>query len=114
MTTGVQVQFPDAGVLQAIWPNLANTESGDWVDAGRFKDMAIQVSGTFGAGGTVIMEGSVDKAVAAPLNDPLGNPISITTAGAIQILENMRFLRPRVTAGDGTTDLKISLRGKGD
>ena len=110
MATGVEVSFPDAGVLVATWAALTDGEAGDWVDAGRFSDFAIQVSGTLG-GATVNIQGSVDKVVAANLNNPQGSAIALTAAGVAQILENMRYVRPNVVGGT-SSDIKVLLRGK--
>lgn len=65
----------------------------------------IQVTGTFGAGGTCIVEGTLDNANWFQLNDPAGTALSFTAAGLKGIREDVIAVRPRVTAGDGTTSL---------
>jgi len=65
----------------------------------------IQVTGTFGAGGTCIVEGTLDNANWFQLNDLGGTAISFTSAGLKSIREDVLAVRPRVTAGDGTTSL---------
>lgn len=93
------------------WANL--TQSGgdvgaevSWVG---FPDRAVQVAGTFGVGGAVVIEGSIDGNNWAPLTDPQGNALSFTAAKIEAVTELVRFIRPRVTAGDGTTSLTVSL-----
>lgn len=66
-------------------------------------DRCFQATGTFGAGGTIILEGSLDGSNWFGLKDPAGAAISLTAAGIRQVLENPRFLRPRVTAGTGVS-----------
>ena len=72
-------------------------------------DRTVQVTGTFGVGGTVIVEGSLDPAQTPTnwyqLKDPGGTLISFTAAGLKAVLENVPHIRFRVTAGDGTTDI---------
>jgi hypothetical protein len=75
-------------------------------------DRCIQFDGTFGVGGTIIPEGSNDVTNAGTffgLRDPTHTLISKTAAGLEQILEITNWARPRVTAGDGTTNLTARL-----
>lgn len=95
------------------WAALANGDSGAPIACPGWGDNTVAFQGTFGAGGTAILEGTLDdEALVAntpgsviwfPLTDPQGNAISKTTAGIETIMENCTFIRPRVTAGDGTT-----------
>lgn len=72
-------------------------------------DRCIQVSGTFGLAGTVIVEGSIDGQNWFQLRDPLSNFLSFSSAGLKAILEAVPFVRPRVLSGDGTTSLTAHL-----
>ncbi len=79
-------------------------------------DKSIQLTGTFGAGGTVIIEGSnmvVDDPSAdatwATLNDASGNALSLTSAGIKQVLENTYWIRPRVTVQAVAMDVGVYL-----
>lgn len=97
---------------------LANGEAGDSAQFTEFADKCVQFAGTFGAGGTVILEGSNDATPStwSPLTDPQANAISKTAAAIEQILETPMWIRPRVTAGDGTTAITVKLvvrRGRG-
>jgi len=43
------------------------------------------------------------------LTDPQGNALDITAAKIEAISENVRLIRPRVTAGDVTTSLAVTI-----
>lgn len=78
----------------------------DWVE---YSDRCIQVFGTFGTGGSVTIEGSNNGTNWAALSDPQGNVLTFTSARLEQVLELPRYVRPRITAGDGTTNLTVTL-----
>lgn len=69
----------------------------------KYPNFCVQFSGTFGTGGTVLLEGSNDGISYFTLNDTQGSPLSITAGSIKQVVEAPRYIRPRVTAGDGTT-----------
>lgn len=71
--------------------------------------VTVQVTGTFGVGGTVVIEGSNDGTNYVTLNDAGGAALSLTAAGLKAIRELPAYIRPRVTAGDGTTSLTVTL-----
>lgn len=91
------------------WSGLLNGDNGAAETLAEFADKCIQVIGTFGAGGTIIFEGSNDGTNWVQLNNTAGTAISLTAAGMRQVLENPAYVRPRVTAGDGTTNLTMLL-----
>lgn len=93
------------------WTPLANGDDGQAWDTQDFRDVSIQVLGTFGAGGNLRWEGSneVTPTNWHTLNDPQANALDVTSAKTEQVLENTRWMRPRVTAGDGTTALTVRL-----
>lgn len=91
------------------WSGLLNGDDGTPIEMPGSADRSIQFVGTFGAGGTIVFEGSNDGTNYATLADPQGNAISKTSAGIEAILEITRYVRPRVTAGDGTTNLVATL-----
>lgn len=91
------------------WTGLLNGDDGapaQWVD---FADRCVQVTGTFGTGGSLTMEGSNDGTNFSSLADPQGNALTFTSSKLEQVLELPRYVRPRVTAGDGTTSLVATL-----
>lgn len=75
-------------------------------------DRTVQVTGTFGAGGTCIVEGSLDGTNWFQLRDPSSTLISFTAAGLKSVLEYTTHIRFNVTAGDGTTNLTGILASK--
>lgn len=100
------------GVTGYQWVLVNGDDGLPLEESGLFSDKTIQVKGEFGVGGTLIIEGSNDAktgATYATLNDPQGNALSITAAKIETILENPRIIRPRVSAGDGTTALTVTI-----
>jgi hypothetical protein len=95
------------------WPNLANGDQGQPIELANFADRSLQVVGVFGAGGSVRIEGSLDGVNYAALTDPQGNDLNFTTAKIEAVSEVVRWLRPRVAAGDGTTALTVVALLKG-
>lgn len=101
------------GVVKYTW-TLANGETGEAVPAVNHADRSVQVKGTFGAGGTVLIEGSLDAAATtfATLTDQNDNALSITAAKIESVQQLTDWFRPRVSAGDATTALTITLTAK--
>lgn len=91
------------------WANLANSDDGEPLPFSQYADKTIQVIGTFGAGGALAIEGSNNGTHWAVLTDAQGNDLSITSAKIEQVLEATQYIRPRVTAGDGSTSLTAVL-----
>lgn len=98
-------------VNQAVWAGLlqSSSDSGDAVEIPG-ADRTVQLSGTLGTGGAVTMQGSHNGTDFATLTDPAGNDIVLDAIGAIaQVLEATRYVRPLVTAGNGSTNLTVTL-----
>lgn len=91
------------------WSGLLNGDDGAPIEMPGSSDRSIQYQGTFGTGGTIILEGSNDGVNYHPLTDPQGNAISKTAAGIEAVMELTRYVRPRVSAGDGSTSLVATL-----
>lgn len=93
------------------WTPLANGDVGQPWDTQDFGDVSVQVLGTFGVGGNLRWEGSneVTPTNWATLADPQANALDFTAAKIEQVLELPRWMRPNVTAGDGTTALTVRL-----
>ena len=91
------------------WTGLLNGDDGSPIEMPGSSDRSIQFTGTFGVGGTIVLEGSNDGTNYVSLTDPQGNAISKTAAGIEAVMELTRYIRPRVTAGDGTTSLVATL-----
>lgn len=88
---------------------FSGTDVGTAIQMPGSADRSVQVTGTFGAGGNVRIEGSNDGTNYAVLTDPQGNALDVTTAKIETVMELTRYIRPRVTAGDGTTSLTVTL-----
>jgi hypothetical protein len=98
------------------WTPLTTTNDvGSAVAFTEFADRACQVFGTFGAGGSVKLEGSNDGGTTwADLHIVDGTTvIAFTSAGMKTVLEVPALIRPKVTAGDGTTSLSVYLHMRG-
>lgn len=95
----------------AIWPTMTNSGSdvGEAIEMFGSADRSVQVTGTFGTGGTIRIEGSNDGSNYYPLTDPQGNNLDFTSAKIEAVSEITRYIRPRVTAGDGTTSLTVTM-----
>lgn len=93
------------------WTPMTNSGSdvGSPIEMPGSSDRSVQVTGTFGTGGNLRIEGSNDGTNYATLTDPQGNALDITSAKIETIMELTRYIRPRVTAGDGTTSVSVSL-----
>jgi hypothetical protein len=91
------------------WTGLLNGDDGAPVIMPGSAVRSIQFAGTFGTGGTILLEGSNDGTNYVTLTDPQGNAITKTSAGIEQIEEITVYVRPRVSAGDGTTTLVATL-----
>lgn len=106
------------GIHRTSWTGLLNSDDGAPASLSRLPDKTVQVKGTFGAGGTVVIEGSNDGgATYVTLNDSRGETtgaLSFTGADVRTILENTELVRPRVTAGDGTTNIEVYLIASGN
>lgn len=110
--TGTRTDGFTEGVFYTWTPlTTTNADGGaaTFVGAG---DRVIQVTGTFGVGGTIIVEGSLDGTNWFQLRDPSSTAISFTAAGLKAILEAPPYVRPRVTAGDGTTSITVKVYGR--
>lgn len=104
------------GIVKIRWAGLLITDDGAPAGFAQSADRSIQVLGTFGAGGTVVIEGSLDGVNWETLTDPQGNNLSFTgTSKKLEAISEMtEFIRPRVTAGDGTTNLTVILLARAD
>jgi hypothetical protein len=93
------------------WPTMtfSGTDVGSPIQMAGSNDRSIQVTGTFGAGGNLKIEGSNDGTNYYTLNDPSSTALDFTAAKIEQVLELTKYIRPRVTAGDGTTSLTVTM-----
>lgn len=106
----------DSRYRTTSWDGLANGDTGKEVSTGAIDRPTIQVSGTFGTGGAVTIEGSMDGVTWSALHrdgsgGTSGNELVVDAAGIVRARENPRYVRPNVTAGDGATVLDVVLGG---
>lgn len=96
------------------WTPLLNTDTGNPFENPGSSDRSVQVTGTFGVGGSVQIEGSNDGTNWSILTDPQGNNLTFTSSKIEAVSELTRYIRPNVTAGDGSTSLTVSLLVSGN
>lgn len=104
--------FPDTcnqevGIFQ--WPAMQNGDEGRPCELANFADRTVQVSGDFGVGGNVKIEGSIDGENYAVLTDPQGNDLNILSGKIESVTELVRYIRPVVTAGYSSTLLNVTM-----
>jgi hypothetical protein len=119
----IQTEDEDYARVRIIeWTGLLNGDDGEWIRVPFWADKCVHAYGTYGAGGNVKMEGT------ALLTSPSGNQVDSLAdqGGAIinmtdveggriaTILDNTVRIRPRVSAGDGTTSITVRLVVKRD
>src|SRR5258706_14860718 len=88
---------------------LANGATGPLIPLMSWVPAALFVSGTFGAGGNAVVEGSNDNGATftninatVTANTPRNAPLQVSQG-------QYRHVRMRVTAGDGTTSLHFAV-----
>jgi hypothetical protein len=117
-TTEALKSHKDRDCVVYTWANMANGDYGTAIEAPGSADKTVQVRGTYGAGGDLRVEGSNLPAPVASatsdwdvLTDPQGNDLAIVSGDKQTegVLENPRWVRPRVHAGDGTTSLTVRM-----
>jgi CRISPR/Cas system CMR-associated protein Cmr3 (group 5 of RAMP superfamily) len=92
---------------------LANGDTSSNIDFSTHSDKTVQIAGTFGAGGSINVEGSNDGTNWMILTDMAGDAITMVAAGLVTIMENPLFVRANVTAGDENTDLTMVIVARG-
>jgi len=97
-------------VVLCTWSGLLNGDDGSLESLAHLSELTVRISGTFGVGGTIIIEDSDTNT----LRDPQAAALSFTAKGDKVILEKPSQIKPRVTGGDGTTNLVVEITGKPD
>lgn len=102
------------GVHQKTWNGIGLNGVGSYLNAPGLPDKTVTVHGTFGTSGSIQLEGNDDLGLTWDiLRDINGNQLKFTSNTTITIAENPLFIRPHVTAGDGTTSLTVVIISKG-
>ena len=92
------------------WSGLLNGDDGTPLYLGTdYADRSVQVLGTLGTGGTVQIEGSMAGVTYATLTDSTGTALSVAALKLRAVVEQCVYIRPRVSAGDGSTDFTVAL-----
>lgn len=98
--------------LRGAWEGLKITDRATttWNNP-NFKDVTLQVRGTFGGGASIRMEGSNDigSETWARMADITGSEIILTAAGAVRIHDTPYKMRIRLVAGNAGTDIDGTL-----
>lgn len=69
--------------------------------------ITVQASGTFGASAAIALHGSLDDTNYVALNDRAGTAISLTAAGLASAGDAVKYIKPVLTDGDGSTDIDV-------
>lgn len=101
----VDVQGDGSCLLWQYTPLTTTNADSSPIDFTQWGDMSVQVRGTWGAGGALAIEGSNDGTNYVVLNSAQGTALSLSADSLKQIVERPRYVRARVTGGDGTTSL---------
>ncbi len=102
-------------VCTVRWTGLTNGDTGAPVRVARYPAKTVQVTGTFGTGGDVDLQGSnvdepsTDDSDWGQLGDQTGTFISIGDLLPLEVAENPLWIRPKVAAGDGDTLLVCTI-----
>lgn len=102
------------GVKRLAWANMANGDTGEEKALSRYADRSAHVSGDFGVGGAVIIEGTNNGTTWVTLKDEGGADLRFTSEGIAYIVAPTFLTRPRVTGGDGTTSITVTLLLRGE
>lgn len=101
------------GVVSRVWTGMTVGDVGDPIILTRYSDRTLHVTGTPGAGGVVVLKGSNNGVDYDDMRDVFGNTISATASKLITLTEVPLYVRPEVTAGDGTTAFTIAVAAVG-
>lgn len=87
---------------------LAQGDSGERADLGRYSDKTVQVLGTFDTA-SVTIEGSMDGQNWAALNGAggVGELSGLTSATQALLIENPRYVRVPAIGGGASTDVTV-------
>ncbi len=111
------VTNPNQNVLRvaALWSSAAgavlNGDTTDSVEIDQYDATSVQVSGTPGAGLSVVVELSQDNVTFWAARNNAGTAITFTAVGGDCLAYESRaarYARARVAGGDGTTALTVS------
>ena len=101
-------------VIAIQWSGAAFGDTFTPIISGSLVDHSIQVEGLFGVGTSVTLQGSNDATSSSTgnyhaLTDPYGTTIAITSSSIKQSTEVTSWIKPAITAGDGTESLTVTV-----
>jgi hypothetical protein len=110
-TASDDVGLGDGSAAIYTWNGLTTANNdGQPMKAAAWADRSVHVTGTWGAGGALVIEGSNNGGTTwVTLFSAQGAAISLSADALKQIVEVAALTRPRVTGGDGTTSLNVTL-----
>ncbi len=96
------------------YAGLDNGDDGTPIRCDTMRAVSVEAKKTFGTGGSISFEGSNVAAPSADgdyfvLSDAAGNALTFTAKGGDDIAADVLWIRPHVTAGDGSTDIDASI-----
>ena len=110
--------FIQHGVLQSQWSAIPLNSTGTPDQISRFPAHSVQIGGTFSGGAAVTVEGSDDGVTYFTLTGegPTGSadvPVSTAVAARFDVPNVLPLhVRPKVTGGDGTTSITVTIISK--
>jgi hypothetical protein len=69
----------------------------------------VEAAGTFGASASIALHGSLDGVNYYALDDADGTAIALASAGLASGRDGVRFLKPVLASGDGSTDIDVKV-----
>lgn len=100
------------GAILVKWEALSDaSKNGSPIKFTGYTIRSVQVTGTFGASGSVSIRGSNDDGANYHTlsADNSTGAVTFTAAGVKRVSEVTQLTKPVVTVSDGTTDLDVSL-----
>lgn len=96
------------------WTLTTADHTGEAIELPMSSDRTIQFTDTSSSwgGATASLEGSLDGTTYFILTDPQGNAISKTDDGLEAVLENVRYLRPRLSVVGTAASVKCVLMSR--
>lgn len=94
---------------QTTWAAVGQGDDGSAEIIPGAADRSVHVFGTYGAGGSVILQGSNEDTPSnwETLHDSQGNDLDISADGIYPVAENPLWIRPLFNSGDGTSNVTV-------